>query len=105
MSHSAVPKTWWIHLCLAVSVIGMFWMLIDLFAYIDWGKGDKRAMLLLAISICAAVMALMDRPITPGPQTLRLQLAWWIMAPCLAGLLFYNIVSESEPDLIFSALL
>src|SRR5438270_8802672 len=103
MSNSEVPKTWWIRLSLALSVIGIFWLLIDLFGYVDWDKGPQRAILLLSVVVTAAVMTLPGRHLRAGVRTTEKELACWIIAPCIVGLILYDIVIESEFGLILAA--
>src|SRR5690348_1260516 len=96
MSNAEVSKTWWIRLSLAFSIIGIFWLLIDAFGYIDWEKGPQRAILLLSVVMAAAVMILPGRHLRAGCRTIRKAFAWWIIVPCIAGLIFYNMVREAE---------
>jgi hypothetical protein len=98
-----VPRAWWIRLSLTFFVTGIFWLLIDLFGYLDWNKGPQRAILLLSVMVTGAVMALPGRHLRAGTRTTQKELFSWIIALSIAGLILYDIVSESEFGLILGA--
>jgi hypothetical protein len=46
------------HLALAFLLTGTFWMLVQLFTYLDWGKGGSKAMLLALVAMVSTMILL-----------------------------------------------
>jgi hypothetical protein len=46
------------HLALALLLTGTFWMLVQLFTYLDWGKGGSKAMLLALVAVVSTMILL-----------------------------------------------
>ena len=81
-------------LALALLLIGMFWILVQLFAYLDWGKGGSKAILLALVAV-ASTSILLDYRYWRSVQRMNMTgmpVVWLVISLPIIFLL-YEIIS------------
>jgi hypothetical protein len=82
------------HLALALLLTGTFWMLVQLFTYLDWGKGGSKAILLALVAV-VSTMILLDYRYSRSVQRMnvtRVPIAWVVTSLTISFVL-YEVIS------------
>ena len=77
------------HLALALLLTGTFWMLVQLFAYLDWGRGGSKAMLLALVAM-VSTMILLDYRYSRSVQRVnvtRVAIGWVVASLTISFIL------------------
>jgi hypothetical protein len=79
---------------------GTFWLIVQLFEYIDWDKGRQKAVLLLVmVSACLVMLVINHRlssPIQESQMVTKTAAAWWIPTLLIIStIIAYYITSAS----------
>jgi len=92
------------HLALALLLTGTFWMLVQSFTYLDWGKGGSKAMLLALVAV-VSIMILLDYRYSRSVQRMnvtRVPIAWVVNSLAILFIL-YEVISTSARALKIEA--
>lgn len=92
------------HLALALLLTGTFWMLVQSFTYLDWGKGGSKAMLLALVAV-VSTMILLDYRYSRSVQRMnvtRVPIAWVVTSLAILFIL-YEVISTSARALKIEA--
>ena len=92
------------HLALALLLTGTFWMLVQSFTYLDWGKGGSKAMLLALVAV-VSIMILLDYRYSRSVQRMnvtRVPIAWVVTSLAILFIL-YEVISTSARALKIEA--
>ena len=82
------------HLALALLLTGTFWMLVQLFMYLDWGKGGSKAILLALVAMVSTTIVL-DYRYSRSAQRMnvtRVPIAWVVTSLTISCIL-YEVIS------------
>ena len=82
------------HLALALLLTGTFWMLVQSFTYLDWGKGGSKAMLLALVAM-VSTMILLDYRYPRSVQRMNVTRVpiGWVVTSLTISCILYEVIS------------
>lgn len=94
------PELSFFRLSLASFIIGLFWIIVQLHAYVVWLRGDEKALLLVAvIASCIAIRFSDQIPINIQHKSSSIEKICWVFLLFLVTVLVAYLIF-SEPSLV-----